>query len=97
MNIEKSINDNTVIMKLDGWLDTTSANELQAQLEALEPDTMSLILDLDKLEYISSAGLRQFVAAHKRVNGSLVLTHVHQEVMDVLHMAGFDKRLHIEP
>ena len=54
MNIEKSINDNTVILKLDGWLDTTSANELQAQLEALEPDTMSLILDLDKLEYISS-------------------------------------------
>ena len=97
MNIEKSINDNTVILKLDGWLDTTSANELQAQLEALEPDTMSLILDLDKLEYISSAGLRQFVAAHKRVNGSLVLTHVHQEVMDVLYMAGFDKRLHIEP
>ena len=50
MKIEKSINNNTVIMKLDGWLDTTSANELQAQLEALEPASVSLILDLDKLE-----------------------------------------------
>ena len=97
MTIEKTVNENTVTLKLKGWLDTASAGELQAQLEALEENTASLILDLEGLEYLSSAGLRQFVAAHKRVNGALTLTHVHQEIMDVLHMAGFDKRLHIAP
>lgn len=95
MTIEKIVNEKNVTLKLEGWLDTASAGDLQVQLEALEVDTAALILDLEGLEYISSAGLRQFVAAHKRVNGALTLTHVHQEIMDVLHMAGFDKRLHI--
>ena len=97
MNIEKTVNGKTITMRLEGWLDSKSAEELQMQLEAMETDTESLVLDLEKLEYISSAGLRQFVAAHKRLNGALTLTHVQQEVMDVLQMAGFDKRLHIVP
>ena len=97
MTIEKKVSGQTAEWKLCGWLDTQSAGELEAELNELPSDVTALVFDCSGLEYIASAGLRQFVAAHKRVNGSLVLTHVHQEVMDVLHMAGFDKRLHIEP
>ena len=70
--------------------------ELSAALDALEPGIEHLVLDLKALEYTSSAGLRQLVAAHKKMNGALTIKNVSVEVMDVLHMAGLDKRLHIE-
>jgi anti-anti-sigma factor len=96
MNIEKTELEGVVTLKLAGWLDTQAAADLQAEIEALDADTQALILDLGELEYTSSAGLRQIVAAHKKVDGRLTLTHVQPEIIDVLEMAGFDKRLHIE-
>ncbi len=96
MNIKKTVNEKTLTLRLEGWLDTKAAEELQAQLDTMDADTESLVLDLEGLEYIASAGLRQFVAAHKRMGGAMTLTHVRQEIMDVLRMAGFDKRLHID-
>lgn len=96
MTIEKTVDDGIVTLKLEGWLETQSAEQLQTEVEALSADTRALILDLSALEYISSAGLRQIVAAHKKTDGHLTLRHVQPEIMDVLQMAGFDKRLHIE-
>lgn len=96
MNIEKTELDGVVTLKLEGWLDTQAAAELQEQIEALDAGTSALILDLSALEYTSSAGLRQIVAAHKKVDGRLTLKNVRPEIMDVLEMAGFLKRLHIE-
>ena len=54
------------------------------------------MLDLEKLEYISSAGLRQVVAAHKRMNGELTVINVSSEILDVFKMTGFDKKLNIK-
>ena len=50
-----------------------------------------------KLEYTSSAGIRQNVAIHKQMKGALTLRNVTPEVKAVLQMIGLDKRLHIEP
>lgn len=50
-----------------------------------------------KLEYTSSAGIRQVVAIHKQMKGALTLRNVTPEVKAVLQMIGLDKRLHIEP
>ena len=96
MNIEKLEENGVVTLKLAGWLDTQAAAELQEQIEALGADTHVLVFDLESLEYTSSAGLRQIVAAHKKVDGNLTLIHVQPEIMDVLEMAGFLKRLHVE-
>ena len=96
MNIEKKTEGTTAELSLSGWMDTKSAPELSAALDALEPGIEHLVLDLKALEYTSSAGLRQLVAAHKKMNGALTLRNVSAEVMDVLHMSGLDKRLHIE-
>lgn len=96
MNIEKTELDGVVTLKLEGWLDTQAAAELQSEIEALDANTTALVLDLAALEYTSSAGLRQIVAAHKKVDGRLTLKNVQPEIMDVLEMAGFVKRLHIE-
>ena len=96
MAVQKITNGTEVTLKVDGWLDTQASPELEKAVSELESNVESLVLDLEKLEYISSAGLRQIVAAHKKMNGKLTLCNVQPDIMNVLSMAGFDKRLHIE-
>jgi anti-anti-sigma factor len=96
MAVQKITNGTEVTLKVDGWLDTQSSPELEKAVSELDGSVDSLVLDLEKLEYISSAGLRQIVAAHKKMNGKLTLRNVQPDIMNVLSMAGFDKRLHIE-
>lgn len=96
MAVQKITNGTEVTLKVDGWLDTQASPELEKAVSELESNVESLVLDLEKLEYISSAGLRQIVAAHKKMNGKLTLRNVQPDIMSVLSMAGFDKRLHIE-
>ncbi len=96
IKIEKEIKGNSAIMKLEGWLDTQTSSDFAKAIEELENSITELTLDLEKLEYTSSAGLRQIVAAHKKMNGKLTVKNVCSEIMDVFKMTGFDKRLHIE-
>ena len=96
MAVQKITKGTEVTLKVDGWLDTQASPELEKAVSELESNVESLVLDLEKLEYISSAGLRQIVAAHKKMSGKLTLRHVQPDIMSVLSMAGFDKRLHIE-
>lgn len=93
MTIEKKVTENTVELKLSGWLDTQTAPVLEEALADLKPGTESLVLDLEGLEYISSAGLRQIVAAYKKMNGSMILANVSEEIMGVIRMTGLDRRL----
>lgn len=96
MTIEKSVSGSTAEWKLSGWLDTQSAPELEAELSELPPDISSLVFDCSGLEYISSAGLRQLVAAHKIMDGALTLRDVSDEIMGVIKMTGLDKRMRFE-
>lgn len=95
MNITTKSEGTTTTIELSGWLDTSTAPELAEAVAAIGNDTKRLIIDFASLEYISSAGLRQLVAAHRKMSGNLTIVHVSPEVRDVLHMAGFDKRLDI--
>lgn len=96
MTIEKMINGTEAVFKLEGWLDTQTSPQLGSELDALEDGVTALVLDLEKLEYISSAGLRQVVAAHKRMKGELTVINVSAEILDVFKMTGFDKKLNIK-
>ena len=96
MTIEKNVCGSAAEMKLTGWLDTQTAPELDAEIGALGEDITSLTLDFEKLEYISSAGLRLIVAAYKKMNGALTLRNVSGEIMSVIKMTGLDKRITIE-
>ena len=71
MIIEKTINNNEATLKPKGWLDTETSLEFAEELDKLEENITSLTLDLSELEYTSSAGLRQIVAAHKKMKGNL--------------------------
>ena len=97
MTIEKKQQDTTVELKLIGWVNTQTAPELEEALRELPEDTTQLVLDCSELEYVSSAGLRQIVAAYKKMNGNLVLRSVSEEIAHVLKMTGLQNRLHMEP
>ena len=95
MTVKKTVEGNKALLEIEGWLDTQTAPELGAALEALDPSVTELTIDMNALEYISSAGLRQIVAAHKKLNGNLTIKNVSAEIMDVFNMSGFSKRLNI--
>ncbi len=96
MIIKKEDKGNCTELFINGWLDTLGALALATELSELSSETDSLILDFTEVEYISSAGVRQIVAAYKQMKGNLVIRHPGAEVMDVLKIAGLDKKLNIE-
>ncbi len=96
IKLEKEINGNVAVLRLEGWLDTQTTSEFAKEINALDDSIKELILDFEKVEYTSSAGLRQIVAAHKKMNGKLTVKNVCSGIMDVFKLTGFDKHLHIE-
>jgi anti-anti-sigma factor len=96
MTIEKKTAGSTTELSLNGWMDTQSAPDFEKALAELAPETEHLILNLQDLEYTSSAGVRQIVAAHKKMNGEMTMRNVRPEVVDVVTMTGLAKKLHFE-
>ena len=95
MEIKKTVENGKMTFAIEGWLDTQTAPELGDALAELDEGITELELDCAALEYVSSAGIRQIVAAYKKMGGSLVLRDVTPEVREVLRLTGADKRLTI--
>ena len=95
MVLSKTVDGTRVTLAIDGWLDTQTAPELGAALDDLGDDVEVLVLDLSALEYVSSAGIRQVVAAHKIMGGRLEVRGVAPAVLEVFTLTGVDKRLNI--
>ena len=89
MKINFNRNNGDLVVALDGRLDTITAPELDSFLGTHYEGATSLTFDLEKLAYISSAGLRVLLTAHKRMRGAMKLTNVSELVMEVLEMTGF--------
>jgi anti-sigma B factor antagonist len=98
MTIEKNLENDKLTLCLSGRLDTTTAPELENELNRDLPAVRELVLDMDNLEYISSAGLRVLLSAQKIMNkqGSMRLTGVRDVIMDIFEVTGFDEILTIE-
>ena len=98
MTINKNLSGNQLTIALEGRLDTTTAPELEAALKLSLDNVNSLIFDLDKLDYISSAGLRVLLSAQKIMSkkGSMKVTHVNEIVQEVFEVTGFSDILEIE-
>ena len=92
MEIIKNVIDDVCEIKLVGRLDTTTAPELETALkEVLEASTKNLQIDLEQLDYISSAGLRVLVKAHKAMKdrGGVRISHCNSLVTEVFKLTGF--------
>jgi anti-sigma B factor antagonist len=98
MTIEIKRNSEETIIELAGRLDTTTAPALDKTINNDVEGTTKLVLDFKSLEYISSAGLRVLLSAQKRMqkSGSMKVTNVCEEVMEVFEMTGFADILTIE-
>ena len=91
MNIVKTSEGTKLTLAVEGRLDTTTAPQLEAELKSSLDGVTELTLDFDKLEYLSSAGLRVLLAAQKVMNkqGSMVVRHVNETIQEVFEVTGF--------
>lgn len=98
MEIVNKTEGNKVTMEISGWLDTQTAPQLEKALSCLDDSVTSLVFDFSKLEYISSAGLRQIIVAYKKMAGKdgFKIINVSDEVYNVFKLTGFDQKIHIE-
>lgn len=91
MEIIKNLDGTALTLALSGRLDTVTAPDLEAELEASANDVTELVLDFENLDYISSAGLRVLLAAQKRMNkqGSMTVKNVNADIKEVFEITGF--------
>lgn len=97
MTVAKTRVGTSLTVSLEGRLDTSTAPQLEAELKELD-GVSELVLDMDKLVYLSSAGLRAILTLQKRMSrqGKMIVRHVCGEIMEVFEMTGFADILTIE-
>ena len=98
MKITKKQDGSALVIALEGRLDTTTAPELEAELKTCLDGITDLTLDMTNLDYISSAGLRVLLSAHKIMlkQGKMKVTNVSEIVREVFEVTGFSDILTIE-
>lgn len=101
MQVVEERENNTLILALEGRLDSTTSPDFEKQIVgAIQDDEKRMVIDLGGVEYISSAGLRAVLIGAKQMNagyGKLALCGLSDKIMEVFHMSGFDKILNILP
>jgi len=98
MTITKAQNGSALVLSVEGRLDTVTAPDLEKEIVAVEADVNELTVDFSKLDYISSAGLRVLLSAHKNFTkkGGMTITNVNETVMDIFDVTGFKDILNIK-
>ena len=98
MEIIKTSEGGKLKIALEGRLDTNTAPELESELKGGLDGVSELEFDLEKLEYISSAGLRVLLSAQKVMNkqGAMVVKNSKPEIMEIFDVTGFLDILNVE-
>lgn len=98
MTIHQFKNGNALTVALEGRLDTMTAPELEAALKTALESVEDLTFDFEKLDYISSAGLRVLLSAQKTMNrqGSMKVVHANEIILEIFEVTGFSDILTIE-
>ncbi|MBQ6119044.1 MAG: STAS domain-containing protein [Clostridia bacterium] len=96
MNIQSELNGTTLTVAPQGRLDTVTAPGLDDFLSAHLDGITALRFDLTGLEYISSAGLRSLLSAHKKMRGAMTVCNVNEVNREIFEITGFTDILHFE-
>ena len=98
MTINKEINGTDMTITLTGRLDSATAPELAEIVKNETGDVTNLVFDITDLEYVSSAGLRAFIMAHKNVEarGEMTIKGANSSVKTILSVSGLTDILNIE-
>lgn len=93
MEIRQEKKGEVIVLNVSGRLDATTATELESSLVPLiEKDGKKIVLDLEGLEYISSAGLRILLLGMKmikKVSGQMVICEMRDHIREIFEIAGF--------
>ena len=99
LTIDKTIDNKNGLFKLEGRLDTNTSRDLSSAFEETLPQLDTLTLDFEKLDYVSSAGLRVILFAINTMEDKgkkVKVLHVNENIMEVLDLTGFADDLDIE-
>ncbi len=99
MNVTKKLEDRKLTVLVEGRLDTLTAPELERELAGALEGVESLVFDMEKLLYISSAGLRVLVSAVKKMNaqgGQMAVINANSDVKNIFEITGLTEILGME-
>ena len=98
LTINKTIDGGKAVFSLEGRLDTVTAPDLEKELKEALPELTELLLDFEKLDYISSAGLRVLLSTQKIMSkqGEMRIQNVNETIMEIFEVTGFSDILTIE-
>lgn len=98
LNVEKKLEEDKLYISVEGRLDTITSPDLEKEINDSIEGVKELALDFEKLEYISSSGLRVLLAEQKVMNkqGSMKLINVNDTIMEIFEVTGFTDILTIE-
>src|ERR1700679_4312830 len=80
------------VVEIEGSIDSKTAPDLQESILGIIAGTDKIILDLTKVSFVSSAGLRVLLMVYRQLktkDGKVVLVGVSDEIKDVMFMTGF--------
>ncbi|MBR0148857.1 MAG: STAS domain-containing protein [Lachnospiraceae bacterium] len=95
MQIDKTIENNRVILALTGEIDGSNASRFELAMTDAAAEGLAVTVDLKNLNYVSSAGLRIFLKFQKKLRDKLTIINVTKKVMDIFSLTGFVKFLNI--
>ena len=98
MEIAVNVNGTALTISPVGRIDTATAPEVQKVVNENIGGITELTFDLQKLKYLSSAGLRVLMSAQKTMNkqGKMKLVNVNEDVLDIFDMTGLTDVFDIE-
>ena len=98
LKVEKKLEDDKFYVAVEGRLDTITSPDLEKEINESIEGVKELTIDFDKVEYISSSGLRVLLAEQKVMNkqGSMKLINVNDTIMEIFEVTGFTDILTIE-
>ena len=98
MTINKTTKKDSIILAIEGRVDTTTAPQLDDMIKESAKTANSLVLDFEKVEYISSAGLRVLLTGHKAMANKygLKIINANEDIKEIFEVTGFSDILNIE-
>ena len=98
MNVNTKVENNTLFIDLEGRLDTVTSQQLSELLPTEKRRNLDIDFNFEKLEYVSSAGLRILVLFKKEAqatNNKMVIRNINDVIREIFTVTGFDKILKI--
>lgn len=91
MNIKQKRDGDKLIVYVEGSIDTNTHQVLNEYLQKELNGVKDFTLDLEKVDYISSAGLRSLLFAQKTMDsqGKMIVTHVNSDIMETFELTCF--------